>query len=54
MGIPQIIMIVLIAINLILELIVNGETIPRKHSFFQELVAKALLVVLLYLGGFWG
>lgn len=53
MNAPQIIMIVLIAINLVIELILNGQEIPRKHSFVEDVVAKALLVALLYWGGFW-
>ena len=53
MRAPQIIMIVLIAISLILELIMNGQEIQRKHNFAEEVVAKALLVALLYWGGFW-
>ena len=53
MNAPQIIMIVLIAISLILELILNGQEIPKKHSFVEELIGKALLVALLYWGGFW-
>lgn len=53
MKAPQIIMIVLISVDLILELILHGEEIPRKHNFVSELVAKALLCALLYWGGFW-
>ena len=53
MNAPQIIMIVLIAIDLIFELILNGQEIPQKHSFAQQLFAKALLIALLYWGGFW-
>ena len=53
MKAPQIIMIVLIAINLVIELILNGQEIPQKHNFAQQLVAKALLIALLYWGGFW-
>ena len=53
MNAPQIIMIVLIAINLVLELILNGEESRQKHCFARELIAKALFVALLYWGGFW-
>lgn len=53
MNAPQIIMIVLIAIDLVIELILNGQYEMRKHSFVEEVVVKALLVDLLYLGGFW-
>ena len=53
MGAPQIIMIVLIAISLVLELILNGEELPQEHCFIRELIAKTLLVALLYWGGFW-
>ena len=53
MNAPQIIMIVLISISLVLELIMNGETVQTKHNFGLKLVSEAIFVALLYWGGFW-
>ena len=53
MGAPQIIAIVLMAIGLVLELILHGETTTRKHNFIVDLIGKMVWVALLYWGGFW-
>ena len=54
MKAPQIIMIVIISISLVIEMLMNGEVVQRKHSFLGELIGKLLLCGLLWWGGFWG
>ena len=53
MKAPQIIMIVWMAINLVLQMILNGETTEQKHSFGSQLIGTLILVGILYWGGFW-
>lgn len=53
MGAPQIIMIVLITMSVMIEVILHGEQMNAKHSAPREIVAKAILVLILHWGGFW-
>ena len=54
MGAPQIIIIVLMVIDLALVACVDGEPRVGKYSFGSELISKAIIALLLYLGGFFG
>ena len=52
MKAPQIIMIVLIALNIGIELVQHGETTETKHNVWTCLIGKAILVIILKCGGF--
>ena len=53
MGWPQITMIVLVASGLTLA--AKDHKKPRANeNFWLNLLGKAILIVLLYFGGFWG
>ena len=54
MKAPQIIIIVLIAMNVGLHLAKHGQPRTDKYDFFWELFGKAILVALLWWGGFFG
>ncbi|MBO4794167.1 MAG: hypothetical protein J5556_06325 [Deltaproteobacteria bacterium] len=54
MGAPQIIVIVLMALDLLLVACVHGEKKEGKYNFPAELMSKAIFAWLLWLGGFWG
>jgi len=51
-GIPQIILLGLIVMGLGLNLAKHGEPQKGKHSFWMSLVNSAVIVGLLYWGGF--
>lgn len=51
--IPQIIMIVLYAINLVTSATKHGEPKEENHNFWVTLVATALSILILKWGGFW-
>jgi hypothetical protein len=53
MGIPQIIIIVLLGINLGAGMVQHGKPKTGKNSFWVSLVACALEVSILWWGGFW-
>lgn len=50
---PQIIYIVLVSIVLLVHLSKDGQPIEREYSFFAKLVGTAIVVALLWWGGFW-
>ena len=50
METPQIILIVLVALNLMVNLIKNGES--KKHSFVAALIDNSVIIGLLIWGGF--
>ena len=51
---PQIVTIVLLALNLGLTIPLHGEEKNGKHNFWLELGSTIFTVLLLYAGGFWG
>lgn len=53
MNAPQIIMIVLLALNLFINLLKHGEK-QGSYSFWTSLVNAGIVVGLLWWGGFWG
>lgn len=52
MQAPQIVIIVLVAITLFGNLILNGQT--KKYSFVAALIDSAILIGVLIWGGFFG
>ena len=54
MGAPQIIIIVLMALDLLLTACVHGEPREGKYNFHVEFICKAIVAWILWLGGFWG
>lgn len=54
MGIPQIIVIGLIGLNLGASLMQHGSLKMEEHNFFTELISKIILTALLIWGGFFG
>lgn len=50
MQTPQIIIVVLITINLIVNLLKNGES--KKYSFATALIDNSIVLGVLYWGGF--
>ena len=52
MKIPQIIMIVLIALDIGIELVQHGKTTETKHNVWACLIAKGILITILKYGGF--
>lgn len=52
MGVPQILVIVLMAMSLGISLIKHGECRTGKYNFFVDLFAVAIEVAILYCGGF--
>jgi hypothetical protein len=49
---PQIIYIVFIGLSLGISLVQHGKTSERKENFWSTLLASALMIGLLYWGGF--
>ena len=54
MGIWQIIMIIILAMNLGISLVKHGETEIKKYNFWTTLIATAINVGILWAGGFFG
>jgi uncharacterized membrane protein len=54
MKAPQIIMIVLLSIGIVSGLMKHGEQRKDKYSVWSSLFGAALMVALLWWGGFWG
>lgn len=52
MGIPQILMIVIIAMGLGISMVEHGTPKTGKNNFFVSLIAYAIEIALLYFGGF--
>jgi hypothetical protein len=52
LGIPQLIFLALIVLNLGIVMAKNGQPRSGKHSFVANLIADGLLLGLLYWGGF--
>lgn len=52
MGWPQITYIVLIAIGMTKALVLHGQPQKTKHNFWASLIASAILIFILYCGGF--
>lgn len=52
MGIWQIVMIVLYAMNLGISLIKHGETEIKKYNFWVTLISTVISVGILWAGGF--
>ncbi len=52
MGVPQICYIVIIALGLGITLAKHGEPKEDKYNFFTSLIAAAIQIGLLILGGF--
>lgn len=53
MGIPQIIMIVLMALNLFEALTKHNKCEIKKHNFWTCLFAILIECTIFYYGGFW-
>ena len=53
MNAPQIVWIVLVAINLVSEAEKHGKPKTGKHNFLISVTGAALAVGILYWGGFW-
>lgn len=52
LGIPQIIIIAIVLINLGIQLALHGEDYCGKHNFWSALLAAAIELFILYKGGF--
>ena len=52
MGVPQIIIIILYAVNLGITLAKHGESTESKYNFIGTFISTALMVGLLIWGGF--
>lgn len=52
MGIPQILMIVIIAMGLGISMVEHGKPKTGKNNFFTSLIASVIEIALLYFGGF--
>ena len=50
---PQIVLLVLIGSNLGIGVVKHGEPEKGRHNVLVTLLSNALLVTLLYFGGFW-
>ena len=53
MGVPQIIMVVLITIDLVCTALLHGQKRDSKYNFWAELIGKIGLFWILKAGGFW-
>lgn len=55
MGVPQILMIVLFSLNILVAILQHGklETTIRRHNAFSDILANAIIIAILYAGGFW-
>ncbi len=54
MGLPQITFIVLLAIDLGIAMAKHGQPRKGQHNFIASLVASAILLFLVWRGGFFG
>lgn len=54
MGIPQIIIVILYALNIGIELTRHGEPKQGNHNAFYTLIGTAISVGILWWGGFFG
>ena len=55
MGIPQILMIVLFTARIVVAIMQHGELTAdlRRRNAFYEILANAIIIAILYAGGFW-
>lgn len=55
MGIPQILMIVIYSWNILFAILRHGEleTTIRRHNALYDILANAIIISILYAGGFW-
>lgn len=54
MGIPQIIMIIIMSMNVTINLVENGKPRDGKYSFFGTLFGTGINIAILWWGGFFG
>lgn len=54
MGIPQIILLVLLGLQLLLTAHLHGQPRDSKHNIFVRLIDSAILLWILVAGGFFG
>jgi len=54
MGVPQILVIVLMALGVGVSLAKYGQQKTDKHDIWDVLIGPSIIAGLLYWGGFWG